>query len=70
LYIIFITGVNKKSGGVRVFARQATGLVKNASFLDAISLNIGDMSAGAALAAIGFTTVLLASMSGLTSSRD
>jgi len=60
-----VVGVNKKSGGVKVFARQATGLVKNVFFLDAISLNIGDMSAGAALATIGFTTVLLASMSGV-----
>ncbi|MFP3215416.1 MAG: amino acid permease [Candidatus Micrarchaeota archaeon] len=58
-------GADKKSSGVKVFARQATGLVKNVSFLDAISLNIGDMSAGAALATIGFTTVLLASMSGV-----
>ena len=51
--------------GLGFFARQATGLVKKVSFLDAISLNIGDMSAGAALATIGFTTVLLASMSGV-----
>jgi len=58
-------GANKKSGEVKVFVRQATGLVKNVSFLDAVSLNMGDMSAGAALATIGFTTVLLASMSGV-----
>jgi len=49
----------------KVFVRQSTGLVKNASFLDAISLNISDMSAGAALATIGFTTVLLSSMAGV-----
>lgn len=55
----------KKGEGVKVFVRQATGLVKNVSFLDAISLNIGDMSAGAALATIGFTTVLIGSIAGM-----
>jgi amino acid transporter len=42
-----------------VFAREATGLVKNVSILDAISLNISNMSAGAALAVIGFTMVAM-----------
>ncbi len=56
----------KKTGSeVGVFVRKSTGLVKNVSFLDSISLNIGDMSAGAALATIGFTTILLSSMAGI-----
>ena len=49
----------------KVFVRQATGLVKHVSFLDAISLNMGDMSAGAAVATIGFTTILLSTMAGV-----
>ena len=53
---------DKKSG---VFVREATGLVKQVSLLDAISINISDMSAGAALAVVGFTTILLPSMSGV-----
>jgi amino acid transporter len=48
-----------------VFVREATGLVKNASLLDAISLNLSDMSIGAALATIGFTMLLLPSVSGV-----
>jgi amino acid transporter len=47
-----------------VFVREATGLVKNVSFLDAITLNISNMSAGAALGIVGFTMVLLPSISG------
>jgi hypothetical protein len=38
----------KKKVEVGVFVRHSTGLVKHVSFLDSISLNIGDMSAGAA----------------------
>jgi amino acid transporter len=53
---------DKNSG---VFVREATGLVKQVSLLDAISINISDMSAGAALAVVGFTTILLPSMSGV-----
>ncbi len=43
----------------KTFVRDSTGLVKNVSFLDAISLNISNMSAGAALATIGFTTLAI-----------
>jgi amino acid transporter len=43
----------------RTFVRDSTGLVKNVSFLDAVSLNISNMSAGAALATISFTTFAL-----------
>lgn len=39
----------------KLFVRDATGLVKNVSALDAIGLNISNMSAGAALGIIGFT---------------
>jgi amino acid transporter len=48
-----------------VFVRQSTGLVKNVSLLDALTLNMGNMSAGAALATIGFTMASLASVSGV-----
>jgi len=48
-----------------VFVREATGLVKNVSLFDAVALNIADMSAGAALAVVGFTMVLLPSVSGV-----
>ena len=48
-----------------VFVREATGLVKNVSLLDAISINVSDMSAGAALAVVGFTTILLPTMAGV-----
>ncbi|MGC8586319.1 MAG: APC family permease [Candidatus Micrarchaeia archaeon] len=58
-------GKNSKKSEVGVFVRESTGLVKNVSFLDSISLNIGDMSAGAALATIGFTTILFSSMVGI-----
>ena len=42
-----------------MFVREATGLVKQASFLDSISLNISNMSAGAALGTIGFTMIAI-----------
>ena len=42
-----------------VFVRESTGLVKNVSLLDAISLNVSSMSAGAALATIAFTMLLI-----------
>jgi amino acid transporter len=48
-----------------IFVREATGLRKNVSFLDAISLNVGVMSAGPTLAVIGLTMVLLTSVSGI-----
>jgi glutamate:GABA antiporter len=53
----------------KVFLRDATGLVKNVSLLDAVSLNISNMSGGAALATIGFTMTAIvfagASISGI-----
>ena len=48
-----------------VFVREATGLTKNVSLFDAVALNISDMSAGAALAVVGFTMVLLPTVSGV-----
>ncbi|MDG6926118.1 MAG: APC family permease [Nitrososphaerota archaeon] len=47
------------------FARQATGLAKNVSLFDAIALNVSYMSTGAALSLIGFTVILLPSVSGV-----
>ncbi len=55
----------RKKDETKVFVRQATGLVKHVSMLDAISLNLGDMSAGAAVATIGFTTILMSTMAGV-----
>jgi len=43
----------------KVFTRDSTGLVKNVSFIDAITLNLGNMSVGAGLGTIGLTTTLL-----------
>ncbi|MGA2664460.1 MAG: APC family permease [Nitrososphaerales archaeon] len=48
-----------------VFVRESTGLVKNVSLLDALTLNMGNMSAGAALATIGFTMASLTSVVGV-----
>ena len=49
----------------QVFVRDATGLVKNVSFFDAIALNMSNMSLGAALGLIGFTTILLPTIAGV-----
>jgi amino acid transporter len=48
-----------------VFVRESTGLVKSVSFLDALSLNLGSMEVGLALASIGYTMVLLPSITGV-----
>jgi len=47
------------------FVRDSTGLVKNVSLFDAIAVNVSYMSTGAALALIGFTVILLPSVSGV-----
>ncbi|HXZ91036.1 MAG TPA: amino acid permease [Candidatus Dormibacteraeota bacterium] len=47
------------------FVRTASGLRRDVSFLDVVTLNLSNMSGGAALGVIGFTTVLLSSMSGV-----
>ncbi len=48
----------------QVFVRESTGLVKAANFWDAISINIANMSVGAALATIGFTLAALPTVAG------
>ncbi len=48
-----------------VFVRESTGLLKSVSLLDAVSLNLSSMSMGTTLAILGFTTILLPSVSGL-----
>jgi len=47
-----------------VFVRESTGLVKEAGFWDAVSINIANMSVGAALATIGFTLASLPTVAG------
>jgi amino acid transporter len=49
----------------KIFVRESTGLVKNVSLLDAVSLNLGSMGVGLSLASIGYTMYLLPSVSGL-----
>jgi amino acid transporter len=49
----------------RIFVREATGLVRNVSFLDSIAINISYMSIGAALALIGFTMLALPTVNGV-----
>jgi amino acid transporter len=47
------------------FVRKASGLRRDVSMLDVVSLNLGNMSAGAALGAIGFIMIDLTSTSGV-----
>ena len=47
------------------FVRKASGLRRDVSFLDVVGLNLSNMSGGAALGIVGFTTVLLTSVSGV-----
>jgi amino acid transporter len=55
----------EKAEKVQPFVRNATGLRKNVTLLDAISMNIGVMSIGPTLATIGLTLTLLTSVSGI-----
>ncbi|GGI75086.1 APC family permease [Vulcanisaeta souniana] len=48
-----------------VFLRESTGLVKEAGFWDAVSINIANMSIGAALGTVGFTLAVLPSVTGV-----
>jgi glutamate:GABA antiporter len=50
---------------MKVFVRESTGLVKTASLLDSVSLNISDMSIGALLGVMGLYGYLVGSVSGL-----
>jgi amino acid transporter len=47
------------------FVRKASGLRRDVSFLDVVSLNLSNMSGGAALGIVGYTMVLLSSTSGV-----
>jgi len=47
------------------FVRKASGLRRDVSLLDVVSLNLGNMSAGAALGAIGYIMIDLTSTSGV-----
>jgi amino acid transporter len=47
------------------FVRKASGLRRDVSFLDVVGLNVSNMSGGAALGIVGYTTILLASTSGV-----
>ncbi|WP_069807658.1 APC family permease [Vulcanisaeta thermophila] len=49
----------------KIFLRESTGLVKEAGFWDAVSINIANMSAGAALGTVGFTLMALPSIAGV-----
>jgi amino acid transporter len=46
------------TGTTGVFVREATGLVKNVSFIDSIALNLSNMSIGALLGVIGLSGLL------------
>jgi len=56
------TGAAQKS---QVFVRESTGLVKNVSFLDSITLNIANMSAGALLGVMGIYFIALPTVAGV-----
>ena len=53
------------SGKPTVFVREATGLVKNVSLLDAISMNAAWMGLGATIALLPLYTVYFPTMSGV-----
>ena len=48
-----------------LFIRESTGLVKEAGFWDAVSINVANMSIGTALATIGFTLSALPTIIGV-----
>jgi amino acid transporter len=48
-----------------VFIRDATGLTKNVSLLDAVAINVSYMSVGPALALVGYTMLALPTVSGV-----
>ena len=49
----------------KIFLREATGLTKKVSLLDAVAINVSYMSVGAALALVGFTMLALPTVSGV-----
>ncbi|MGC9227158.1 amino acid permease [Caldivirga sp.] len=48
-----------------LFVRGSTGLVREAGFVDAVSVNVANMSVGAALGTVGFTLAALPTVSGV-----
>ena len=48
-----------------VFVRDATGLSRNVSLLDAVAINVSYMSVGPALALVGYTMLALPTVSGV-----
>ena len=48
-----------------MFVRGSTGLVREAGFVDAVSVNVANMSVGAALGTVGFTLAALPTVSGV-----
>ncbi|ABW00871.1 APC family permease [Caldivirga maquilingensis] len=48
-----------------LFVRGSTGLVREAGFVDAVSVNVANMSVGAALGTVGFTLASLPTVSGV-----
>jgi amino acid transporter len=53
------------TSGPKVFLRDATGLTKNVSLFDAISINVTYMSVGAALSLVGYTMLALPTVAGV-----
>lgn len=53
-----VSATGTGTGSSAVFVRDATGLVKNVSFIDTIALNLSNMSIGALLGVIGISGLL------------
>ena len=54
-----------KTTSSAIFVRDATGLTKKVSLLDAVAINVSYMSVGAALALVGFTMLALPTVDGV-----
>ena len=54
-----------KTTSSTIFVRDATGLTKKVSLLDAVAINVSYMSVGAALALVGFTMLALPTVDGV-----
>ena len=48
-----------------LFVRESSGLVKSANLMDAVSINVANMSIGAALGTVGFTLASLPTLTGV-----
>ena len=60
-----VTGGRELASNPKVFLRTATGLTKNVSLFDAISINVTYMSVGAALSLVGYTMLALPTVAGV-----